>query len=319
MLFLSFIMYEALWAIIEIQYNPLDYSPKDILLDFGICALFTLVSFILKYCFAKFSRKKYSMSLAELITQLLICSILTFIIDKVFFSQYNTNNSLGNILDAYIICIICSFFSVINTQRSYYNQYIKMKQEQERLRLTVLQQQLSPHFMFNSLSTLQGVILSEPSKAEIYLNALSVILRYFTENIGKEKVLVKDAMQCIDYYTFILETRFPQHFLFNIVVDNIPLDSYILPVSIQAAIENAVKHNKHSQKSPLKISITNDEHFIVVTNYKQLLANDTESLGIGLSNLKERYNLLTKYEVCVCETEKIYSIKIPIIYESTHC
>ena len=203
MLFLSFVMYEVLWSLIEIQYSSLDFNIKDLLFDFILCALFTSTTFILKYGFTKIRGGKYAMTKVEIIALFLICSFLIFIIDRVFFSQYNANNSLGNVIDVYIICIICSFFSVLNMQHTYHNQYVKMKQEQERLKLNVLQRQLSPHFMFNSLSTLQGVMLTDPLKAESYLNALSSLLRFFIGNIGKDKIALKEAMLFIEDYEVV--------------------------------------------------------------------------------------------------------------------
>lgn len=315
MLLISFVMYEALWSLIEIQLGELSFDAEAMLWDFAQCALFTSTVFIVDYGCTKFRRGRYARGIAEIICLLIVCSLLIFIIDQVIYEQDDTDDNFWNVVDIYIICIICSLLSIINIQHSYHNQFVTMKQEQERLRLNLLQQQLSPHFMFNSLSTLQGIILSDPHKAEKYVVALSNMLRYITENIGKEKVALSDAVNFIENYVQILDVRFPQHFIFKIGLNNVPYEASIIPVSIQVAVENAIKHNKHSCKCPLEISITLNDKFINVSNRRQpIMAAD--SFGVGLKNLKERYKLLTGKGLDICETNDYYSIKIPLIYES---
>lgn len=314
MLLVSFVMYEALWSLIEFQLGELYFDTKDILCDFAQCVLFTSAVFFVNYGFRKYRGGRYAESTAEIICIFIVCSLLIFIIDRFFYDQYEADDNFWNMIDVYIICIICSLLSIINIQRSHHERFVAMRQEHDRLRLNLLQQQLSPHFLFNSLSTLQGIILSDSQKAERYVVSLSNILRYITENIGKEKVALSDEVNFIEDYVQILDMRFPQHFIFKKGLDGIPNNASIIPVSIQIAVENAIKHNKHSCKCPLEISITLGGDFVEVSNRKHPIVTVCGS-GLGIKNLEERYKLLIGKGLDICETADNYTIKIPLIYE----
>lgn len=172
MLLVSFVMYEALWSLIEFQLGELYFDTKDILCDFAQCVLFTSAVFFVNYGFRKYRGGRYAESTAEIICIFIVCSLLIFIIDRFFYDQYEADDNFWNMIDVYIICIICSLLSIINIQRSHHERFVAMRQEHDRLRLNLLQQQLSPHFLFNSLSTLQGIILSDSQKAERYVGTV---------------------------------------------------------------------------------------------------------------------------------------------------
>lgn len=206
--------------------------------------------------------------------------------------------------------------SIIDIQHSYHRRFVAIKREQMQLRLSLLQQQLSPHMVFNSLSSLQGMIAIDAKKAETYVATLSHIMRYITENIGKEKVALADALNFIMDYAKMQDARFPKHFVFSIDTSNIPKEAYVVPVSLQVVVENAIKHNKHSCRNPLEIKISFGDDVIDVSNKKQPVAV-ADSLGVGLRNLNERYKLLNGNALDISETQEYYTVKIPLIYEST--
>lgn len=317
MLIASFFLYELLWYVIEMQLGTLKFDWKGILWDFLQCALFTSVFFIVNYFFVRYKNGRYAQSIIEVGCLLIVNALIIFLTDKILYVQGRHGDNFWDVIDIYVICIICSMFSIINIQQAYHKKFVAFKEEQIKLRLKLLQQQLSPHFMFNSLSVLQGMIAVDTKKAEEYVVTLSDILRYITENIDKEKVALHDALNYIESYVQMLDMRFPKHFLFNIDMNNMPYDTYIVPVSLQIAVENVIKHNNHSQKSPLEISISVGDKTVEVKNRKQPVAF-ADSLGIGLKNLGERYTLLTGRGIDICETNDYYTVKMPLIYESTN-
>lgn len=315
MLLFSFLMYEVLWTVIELQFDDAEFVAEDVVWDFAQCAIFTSVVFIVSWAFSRLRGGHYHGSVAEILTLLIVNAVMIFLIDKVFSEGDTEETNFWGVIDIYIICVICSLLSIIDIQRDYNKRFVAIKQEQMRLRLKLLQQQLSPHFMFNSLSTLQGMIAADPQKAESYVAALSDMLRYITENISKEKVALSDAIRFIESYEEMLSARFPEHFLFNIDSQDVRSDAMIVPVSLQIAIENAIKHNNHSRRSPLAISIKVGQDAVMVSNRKQPVAY-ADSLGVGLKNLNERYKLLIGQELAISETKEYYTVSIPLIYES---
>ena len=314
MLLASFLMYEALWSVIQLQYGWLRFNLYETLWDLAQCVFFTLALLGVNLFFSNFRDGRYARKIIELVCMLAVSSLLILIVDKIKYVQ-NEDNSFWNIIDIYIICIICLLLSIIDIQHSYHNRLLTIKQKQMQLRLNLLQQQLSPHTVFNSLSSLQGMIATDTEKAEAYVVTLSNIMRYITENIGKEKIALTDALNFIMDYVKMQEARFPNHFVFNIDTSNMPKNAYIIPISLQVVVENAIKHNNHSPRNPLEISISFREDVAEVSNKKQPVAVDN-SLGVGLKNLDERYRLLNGNTFDISETQEYYTVKIPLIYES---
>lgn len=312
MLLASFLMYEVLWSVIEVQYESLSFRLDETLWDLAQCALFTSTVFGVNWFFGWFRGGRYARRAIEVVCVLAVSSLLIFLVDNVIYVQETSDDSFWNIIDIYVICIICVLLSIIDIQHSYHSRVVELEQEQIRLRLCLLQQQLSPHFLFNSLSTLQGMIATDSAKAERYVGTLSHIMRYITENLGKERIAIAEALRFIESYEKMQEARFPEHFLFSIDTVGQPQEAYIVPVSLQIAVENAIKHNKHSRQQPLEIRIAFDGNYIAVENRKQPVEY-TDSLGVGLKNLNERYELLIGRGLDISETSDYYSVMIPLI------
>jgi len=277
--------------------------------------MFTSVVFLVDWGFNRFKMMRHAHGVAEVTCILVINALLIILTDNVFPLWETSDDAFWNVIDIYVICIICTLLSIINIQHTYHKELDRLRQEQARLRLNLLQRQLSPHFMFNSLSTLQGMIAADPQKAEEYVLILSDLFRYITKNIAVEKVPLIDAVDFIKGYSRMLNTRFPRHFVFSIKMESLPDGARFVPVSLQIAVENAIKHNDHSPASPLEISITLCGNTVEVRNKRQNIPF-TDSLGTGLRNLNERYVLLTGKGLDISETEDSYTVKIPLIYES---
>ena len=314
MLFASFLMYEVMWSVIELQLDDVIFDAEVMAWDLAQCALFTTVVFAVSYGFAKYRGGRYARGIVEVATLLVINAIVIFLTNKLFDEREGTDVNFWSVIDIYVICVICSLLSIIDIQRFNYKRFVAMKKKQNRQRLKLLQHQLSPHFMFNSLSTLRGMIVTDPQKAEDYVVQLSNILRYITENIGNDKIAMTDALNFIKSYMKMLEARFPDHFIFCIDESDMPFEACIVPISLQIAVENAVKHNNHSQRCPLEIDIRFSGDAVKVINKKQPMTY-ADNIGVGLKNLSERYILLIGKSVEVEETKDLYTVIIPLIYE----
>jgi LytS/YehU family sensor histidine kinase len=87
----------------------------------------------------------------------------------------------------------------------------------------------------------------------------------------------------------------------------------VAPASLQMLIENAIKHNVASRKQPLKIILEKQEDYIVVSNTLQKKETEAESTKIGLSNIVNRYKLLSDRAVIVNRTQTHFIVKIPVL------
>ncbi len=194
----------------------------------------------------------------------------------------------------------------------------KESEKATKAQMSMLKLQLDPHFMFNSLNTLVGLIDENPQKAEYFTLELSRIYKYIVSNLDKDMISLKAGMAFINNYCQLIEIRYPQEFLVDIeegIVRN-PKEK-ILPLSLQLLVENAIKHNQHSSKNPLLIQIKREDNFVCVTNtlnpYPEQQKEHILSMRIGMKNLNDRYKLTCDRIPITLLSESKYTVKIPII------
>jgi two-component system, LytTR family, sensor kinase len=168
-----------------------------------------------------------------------------------------------------------------------------LKTENIRSQLEILKQQISPHFLFNSLATLRSMIRLNNPNSEEFVIKLSEIYRQLLINRQLDAVTVREELSFVNDYIYMLKARFDKMLCITI---NIPEDllSMKLPTfSLQLLIENCMKHNIVSSQKPLTIKIfSSSSHTIMVENNLQSKVSQVEKSGYGLENLDQRYNLL---------------------------
>ncbi len=196
-----------------------------------------------------------------------------------------------------------------------------VKKEQEQLKreniesqMTILKGQLKPHFMFNSFNTLTSLIAENPKTAIDYTQHLSKVYRYVLEIKDKKLVPLATEIKCSNSYLFLLKIKHGENL--KVVIDESLLiqDQHIIPLSLQICIENVVKHNIISNSKPMTIHIfVNDKNQLAIRNNLQTKPDLTNSTGIGLPNIKNRYKLLIQKEVEVVQNESHFTVFLPLI------
>jgi two-component system, LytTR family, sensor kinase len=179
-----------------------------------------------------------------------------------------------------------------------------------------LKQQLHPHFLFNSLSTLRSLIKRSPQQAEEYLERLSEILRFSINTNMQTLVPLKEEMELSTNYLLMQQVRFGRALNYYIDIPKSMLSGSRLPVySIQLLVENAVKHNILTTAKPLYISIKGYDlsNTITVTNNLQPKLITEESNGMGLANLSERYKLLGREDIVIIKTKSEFTVTIKVL------
>jgi LytS/YehU family sensor histidine kinase len=166
----------------------------------------------------------------------------------------------------------------------------ELKREQLILQYETLKSQVNPHFLFNSLNSVTSLIKTDPDKAIVFIKKLSEVFRYVLEQKDNEITTVEAELNFIESYIFMQKIRFGENLTVNIDVPD--RNRYIIPLSLQMLIENAIKHNVISKEFPLTISILskNENYIAVSNNLRKKPALDTGS--IGLENIKSRYSIL---------------------------
>jgi len=176
-----------------------------------------------------------------------------------------------------------------------------------------LKNQLDPHFLFNSLNVLSALIDENPHQAQYFTGAMSKIYRYVLEQKDKELVTVEEEIDFAKPYCELLETRFEDSVSFRFDVAEQDLQSFVVPLSLQLLLENCIKHNFATSQNPLFVKIYSENGFLFIENNLQAREQVKESAGIGLSNIVQRYALLTSENVFIEKSADFFRVKIPIL------
>jgi len=177
-----------------------------------------------------------------------------------------------------------------------------------------LKNQFAPHFLFNSLNTLQALIEENPKDAGAFVHKLANYYRYVLKINEQNIVSLETELNHVTDYVFLLKCRFGNKLNVHINPPNqvIP-DAKVIPLSVQLLVENAVKHNIISDSKPLNIFININPQNIQVTNAIQKRASNVISNGIGLENIRARYEMITNEKMVVTENLGQFEVQLPLI------
>lgn len=187
----------------------------------------------------------------------------------------------------------------------------KISLENLQNRYDALKNQVDPHFLFNSLNTLNGLIGYDDEKAHEYVDQLASVFRYTMQN--KEVIQLQEELDFAESYIYLMKIRYNDSLQIETKVGDKYLVYYILPFGLEILIENAIKHNIVSKKYPLYITIDTTEKGTIRVKNNIQLKPDTVSSGIGLANLNERYQLSFNKEIEINQDENHFIVEIPLI------
>lgn len=193
-------------------------------------------------------------------------------------------------------------------------QLLKLQKENLQSQFDVLKQQVNPHFLFNSLNVLTSLIRIEPELAEQFTEHLSKVYRYVLENKDNELVKLSTELDFLEAYLFLLNIRFMDKLRVNVSISDKQKGHLVIPLAMQLLIENAIKHNSMSKKSPLVIEIfVDDKCFLNIINNLQEREAHMTSTGVGLQNIQNRYRLLNNTVPEFEKTATRFIARIPLV------
>jgi sensor histidine kinase YesM len=180
-----------------------------------------------------------------------------------------------------------------------------------RSRYEALKNQVDPHFLFNSLNTLNSLIKIDADKAQEYVQQLSYVFRYTLQNT--EIISLNEELKFTKAYCHLMKIRYGNNLDFEYDIDEKLYDLQIIPLSLQTLVENAIKHNVVSNRQPLKVKIEGHGESIKVSNPIQLKKKIESGEKIGLANLAERYKLMWKKEIITVQTGDTFEVTVPLM------
>ncbi|MFA6718415.1 MAG: histidine kinase [Prevotella sp.] len=306
------------------QLTDPSYRWKDFLVDGLSMLVFIGVSLIFNWIFISLFQP-----LQHYLGKLFLYSVLLLIVNTIVATLYSMVWDMPQqeyIKSIYMFSLVATFISSIHANILFQKAYRKEVETQHHLQLEnarqkevnlqttlmALKSQVDPHFLFNNLSILSELIEENPDDARSFLDSLSRVYRYKLVNMNGNLVSVHHELQMLRSYVDLIQNRFGQAILVNFPQVE-PENCQIPPLAIQTLVENAIKHNAHSQSHPLIIDIKMDGLHVMVSNALQPLSSDVESTGLGLANLRSRYKLLSGRTIQVKNDGKCFIVTIPLI------
>lgn len=188
-----------------------------------------------------------------------------------------------------------------------------LEKEKAQVMYENLKQQLNPHFLFNSLTSLNSLIDADPKTASEFLDSLSKTYRYILKSRDHETVPLVDEIRFATNYIKLQQTRFEKGFEVNLHISEEYYHRKIVPVTLQNLVENAIKHNIIDEESPLVVNIFIENDQLVVQNNLQKKKFVETSNRLGLANLQSLYQYLSNQPVEIVETPNSFTIKLPLL------
>ncbi len=186
----------------------------------------------------------------------------------------------------------------------------RLKRNELELQNRALKSQLNPHFLFNNLNTLSGLIQEDPLVANEFLKEMSDMYRYILKTTDKEVVPLKDEIQFAENYNHLLKKRFGKNFNYSIEVSD--LDYMLPPISLHLLLENIVKHNRIDDAHPMHFTIQQNEDYLSVEN-RINLKNNVDSTKKGLHILAEQYKFLSKRKIVISNENDQFLVQLPLL------
>jgi two-component system LytT family sensor kinase len=307
-------------------------TTNDFLKEFSFFQLYT---FVLSYVNMKFFNflKSREFQNYEIVKRIgfgifgtTVITIITIFLLRAFITVGIYNESFREFIDhdswqgysfgLWVTLTIISIFYITY----FYNRYQKNKVKEQKViagtasaKFDALKNQLDPHFLFNSLNVLTSLIEENPKNAQKFTTSLSKVYRYVLEQKSKELVTVDEELNFARTYMSLLKMRFEDSIIFEIPDKATNPESKVVPLALQLLLENAVKHNMVTSSKPLHIKIYEDRDHLVVMNNLQPKQIVKKSSGVGLENIKQRYQLLSERKVHINHRDKDFAVAIPML------
>ena len=190
-----------------------------------------------------------------------------------------------------------------------------LKTENIRSQFEILKQQISPHFLFNSLSTLHSMIRLQNPKSEQFVIKLSEMYRQLLVKRQLDFVTVREELSFVNDYIYMLNARFDKMLDITINIPEEIMNRIIPTFSLQLLLENCMKHNVVSYEKPLHIKISmSGSDAIAIENNIQAKVSHVEKSGYGLESLLKRYALLGSPDGVVVHSDaELFRVTIQLL------
>ena len=194
----------------------------------------------------------------------------------------------------------------------------ELEQENESLKkevqLTKLRRKVTPHFLFNSLSVAMGLVMQDRKTAVAFLRDLAKMYRYLLSYGNEYAVPIEQEVEMMEQYFGLMSLRHVDSIRLNITPEVRKAKGYgIPPLSLQGLLENAIRHNAHSKKQPLNVTLDVRDGYLIMQNNIMPLVAVGESTKMGLAYITESVRLLYDREIKIENDGNTFTVMIPLV------
>jgi two-component system LytT family sensor kinase len=289
----------------------------QVVVSFAFCMLlFFQNREVLPQLTGGWSFRKHKQLLLSNLGITLVCGIVAGIISRVLFGReglMRLNGYVARLLFiAFLIIVELKMLATLYRSQMKDRENEQLRHANTMMELALLKAQLNPHFFFNALSSLSGVVRESPGKAQHYIAHLSKIFRYSLNKSKESLVTLEEELKEIDSYSELMKMRYEGGFNLDVQVPPKYYTTLLPHMSLQPLIENALKHNLSTASRPLLLTVNIDNNWLVIQNNIQLKPFPEPGEGIGLSNLNERFKILLQREIEISSTDALFTVKLPL-------
>lgn len=229
----------------------------------------------------------------------------------------------GHMFD-YVLLLKCSFavavsmlygriYVLISQRQAVVVENERLKNENLSTRYNMLMGQINPHFFFNSLNSLAMLVREkDQERALTYIDQLSYTFRYIIQNGQATLTSLDEELKFAHAHGYLFKIRYADKLFIDIAVEE-QYRSWLLPaLSLQPLIDNAVKHNTITRSKPFHLSIRTEGPWLVVSNLRTPKLEPEPSTGIGLDNLRNRWQLITGCDIVIVKTDAEFTVRLPL-------
>ena len=213
-----------------------------------------------------------------------------------------------------VVILYSRIYSLLYREQQISLENEMLRNENLTTKYNLLASQVNPHFLFNSLSSLSMLVREKDEERALnYIDQLAYTFRYLSQNgASLNFVALSEEIKFAEAYAYLFKIRYADKIFFDFNIEKQYLEYKLPPISLQPLIGNAVKHNTITSKNPLHVHIYTKDGHLIVSNEKRPMIEPTDGTGIGLSNLNSRYQLLLNREIEIIDTDKEFTVKLPL-------
>ncbi|WP_440121593.1 sensor histidine kinase [Tenacibaculum sp. Ill] len=243
-----------------------------------------------------------------------ISLVLIGIIIVVFNDTFGKLEGFVEFITLYFLVAFSTFFYWLFKQ---IKSIIRLKNEKTKTELMHLKSQVNPHFFFNTLNNLYGLVGKDAKKAQELILKLSDMMRYSVYDGEKDTVLLSEEVTYLQNYIELHKMRYHKAIDIQFNTDISDNDYKVMPLLFIILLENAFKHGVENLRNNAYVHLTlkahqNAIHFEIENNFDA--SEETQDEGIGLQNLKRRLELVypKNHTLTTSKTEDVYYANLNI-------